>query len=411
MKNNLIIGAGISGVSAAAYFEKNGVKGARIIEKSDKIGGRIQTISKENTLVEVGAQYLAATDIETLKLVREISPKLVYPHTGVKATFIYDGKKSGVPIDLFLKINPLKTLQIIRGIIKTTTINTKQEMLCEQFFPEWYIDNFGEDTLWFFGGIIQATTTPYDKISAWNGINVLQAMFSTPYSVHGGLTEMVKTISSHLKQTKINYNEGVKKIGIDGDEVTKILTTSGKEINHIDNIVSTINANQLREIVPDKEYKLLDKVSYSTCSFVYFETKKPILNYNENVAFSDLSSPIISILNRSTQSKFQYGLLTIDSKLCSLSDDKLIRKIIGEAAHALPIVENEIISTKIFKWNNALPILNPELHLIQPELQKLPIKNLFLAGDYTTFPSMEGAVVSAKQTVQKIVNSVPVSTK
>ncbi len=411
MKNNLIIGAGISGVSTATYLEKNGFKGTKIIEKSDNIGGRIQTIKRENTVVEVGAQYLAATDVEALKLVREINPKLVYPHSGVKASFIYDGKKSGVPINLFLKINPLKTMQIIRGILKTTTINTKQEELCEQYFPEWYIDNFGEDTLWFFGAIIQATTTPYDKISAWNGINVLQAMYSTPYSVHGGLTEMIKTISNHLDQTKITNNEGVKKIEVDGDKVAAILTTSGKKISQFDNIVSTINANQLRKIVPDKKYKLLDKVSYSTCSFVYIETKKPILNYNENVAFSDLSSPIISILNRSTQSKFQYGLLTIDPKLCSLSDEKLIRRIIDEASRALPISENEIISIKVFKWKNALPILNPELHRIQPELQKLPLKNLFLAGDYTTFPSMEGAVVSAKQTVQKIVNSVPAWTK
>lgn len=405
MNQNLLIGAGLSGLSASYFLEKYGNSTNTLLEKDNRTGGRVYSLKKGNTIIESGAQYLAGADREALKLIREINPKIVHAHSDIKATFVYDGKKSGVPINLFLRIHPFKTLRIVEAIIKTMTINAQSDELQKQFFTEWYIDTFGEDTLWFFGGIIQATTTPVDKISAWNGINILQAMFSTPYSVEDGLSGMVNALSNHLTKTKIHMKKSVDEIEIDGERISKIVTSDGKVLKNFDTVISSINANQLSKLIPAKEYRSLSSVPYSTCAYTYIETSKPLLGYGENVAFSDLNSPIVSILNRSTAEKFQYGLLTIKPELCNLSDEKLTKKMIAETNKIIEIDETDVITSEVYRWENALPILNPKLHQLQKEFANLPIKNLILSGDYVTFPSMEGAIISGKRAAQKAIDS------
>ncbi|KAL7616418.1 hypothetical protein Lser_V15G03916 [Lactuca serriola] len=55
----IIIGAGISGISAAKVLAKNGVEDILILEASDSIGGRIKKQNFGNVTVELGAGWIA----------------------------------------------------------------------------------------------------------------------------------------------------------------------------------------------------------------------------------------------------------------------------------------------------------------------------------------------------------------
>lgn len=54
----IVIGAGMAGISAAHYLVENGVSDVILVEASDRIGGRIQTIFREGKPLELGAEWI-----------------------------------------------------------------------------------------------------------------------------------------------------------------------------------------------------------------------------------------------------------------------------------------------------------------------------------------------------------------
>lgn len=396
---NIIIGAGLAGVSAAHFLHRHG-ETSKIIEKTKHLGGRIQSREVGEDIVEVGAQYLAKADTEALKLIQEIDSDLLVQAEEVKASFIYDGKKLAAPFPLCFRTPIMHSIGIVRGTLQTMWMDGNSPELKKILFPQWFDETFGPDSRWFFDGIIRSTTTPPEKISAWNGVNILKAMFSTPYSIQGGLSEMVHAIARRNEGSNVQFDTDVVKIEFDGQDVKNVYLSDGRSIR-ADYVICTSNASTLTKLVKEKAYSVMKRVEYSPATYMYIRTAKPILEKGENIAFAE-SSPAVSVLNRSTVRQNLYGILTIDPSLCRLPEDKLLGQLLDSVAPFIPLRDDSVMEYKAFRWKEGLPILNPELHALHEKMNDFPIQNLILAGDYTTFPSMEGAVVSAKNAVRKI---------
>jgi monoamine oxidase len=73
MENVIIIGAGLSGLSAAYYLKKRGVD-ALVIEARERYGGRILTAhaSGNNTAVEMGATWFTDKHTSYIRLLKEL---------------------------------------------------------------------------------------------------------------------------------------------------------------------------------------------------------------------------------------------------------------------------------------------------------------------------------------------------
>ena len=67
----LIIGGGISGLSAAYYLSKAGVH-PTLIEKSPQLGGVIQTTRQHDCLIEAGPDSFIAMKPWAMDLIREL---------------------------------------------------------------------------------------------------------------------------------------------------------------------------------------------------------------------------------------------------------------------------------------------------------------------------------------------------
>ena len=53
-----ILGAGLSGLSAAYHLIEHGVKDIVILEARDRVGGRIHTVTHKGKPLELGAQWI-----------------------------------------------------------------------------------------------------------------------------------------------------------------------------------------------------------------------------------------------------------------------------------------------------------------------------------------------------------------
>jgi spermine oxidase len=53
----VVIGAGISGISAAAKLIENGFKNVIVLEAEKRIGGRVYTTPFASNVVDLGAQW------------------------------------------------------------------------------------------------------------------------------------------------------------------------------------------------------------------------------------------------------------------------------------------------------------------------------------------------------------------
>lgn len=59
----IIVGAGVSGIAAAAKLVENGISNIKIIEAEDRIGGRIHTVEFGGGFIDLGAQYCHGENI------------------------------------------------------------------------------------------------------------------------------------------------------------------------------------------------------------------------------------------------------------------------------------------------------------------------------------------------------------
>lgn len=53
----VIVGAGISGISAAAKLIENGFNNLVVLEAENRIGGRVMTVPFGNNVLDMGAQW------------------------------------------------------------------------------------------------------------------------------------------------------------------------------------------------------------------------------------------------------------------------------------------------------------------------------------------------------------------
>lgn len=58
----IIVGAGLSGLSAADHLIKNGVKEILVLEAANRYGGRIHTVKLDEAVCELGAKWINAND-------------------------------------------------------------------------------------------------------------------------------------------------------------------------------------------------------------------------------------------------------------------------------------------------------------------------------------------------------------
>src|ERR1700677_4515347 len=111
----LIIGGGISGLSAAYYLSKAGIR-ATLLERKPRVGGVIQTSVQQGCVLEEGPDGFMASKPWAMNLIRELglADQVIGSNDHSRITYIVKkGKLVRMPAGLMMMV-PTKIMPIVR---------------------------------------------------------------------------------------------------------------------------------------------------------------------------------------------------------------------------------------------------------------------------------------------------------
>lgn len=397
-----IVGAGISGLIAAKVLEQNGYSPI-ILEATERIGGRVQTIELDGCHLDVGFQVVLESypmvkkylDLDKLEMQR-FKPGAVIFKKGVPFRFGDPNRDlSFLFPSLFSKIGSLsdwiKLLKLkkklkkksIPAIFETTETST-YEYLKTIGFSSQIINQFFKP---FFGGVFLE-----------DGLPTSSRMFEFVYKMLAegaasipkqGMSAISNQLKEQLKTTKIVLNTPVKYVR-DGS----IELENGEQID----TDGTIIATNVESLIPNMRNENLE---WNSCQTLYFKSKSTVINPTIIGLVTGEKSLINNIAYVSPNvGEEDYLLLVTIIKSHQLNEKELIQKIMEELEKECSITGVEFVRSISIK--KALPKISDLRYAIEPSETQL-MSSVFGAGDHLLNPSLNAAMLSGERAAKGLV--------
>ena len=398
-----IIGAGISGLTAAVYLHQKGYE-VQILEASDRAGGRIKTDIINGFRLDRGFQVLLTEYPETRTLLdyKKLNLKKFLPG----ATVLYDGGQFEIAdpfrrptatfatlfapvgslkdkINTFFLKNKLVNISI-PNLFKQPEIETIAQLKKDGFSPK-MMERFYKP---FFSGIFLEN----DLKTSSNMFDFVMKMFSEGDAAipELGMEEIPKQLVAMLPENSIQSNVKVSAI-----ENNKIICKDGTTLD-ADKIIIATEAISLAS-----NYISKTKQNFHQVTNVYFEakiapTKKAVvvLNASTDKKWANNLTVLSNISNQYAPTgkvliSISYnGIPAIDDATLAENMKNELKQWYGNQVSAWKML-------KTYRINYALP--NQEK--VSNEVDNSEIKindNLFICGDHLLNGSINAAMKSGR---------------
>jgi protoporphyrinogen oxidase len=399
-----IIGAGISGLTAAKVLEKKGFYPV-VLEATDRVGGRVKTDVVNDHQMDHGFQVLLTgypaaqryLNYEKLNL-QKIAP----------GAAIFKNKKQkiiGDPLrDLFFLLptllsgfgnfqDKIKILQLnaelkkksLLAIFSTPTEKTSTYLTKFGFSKNMISDFFKP----FFSGIFLETKLETSS----RMFEFVYKMFGEGYATipKSGMEAIPKQLLKQLKNTTFKYNTKVAEV----NEGEIVLEDQTKIKSHY-----TLIATQANRLLPHLNRQ---SISWKSCVNFYFETdkrtiKKPLIGLIAKQ--SSLVNNIFYTTSIATKTRAKKELLSvtvIDTQ--NLSKETLLKQVKKELKELCGIDAGQLI--KQYTIPMALPNLANLTHELDP-IDTQVGNTLFVAGDTLLNASLNAAFIAGEMAALRL---------
>ena len=404
MKQNIaIIGAGVSGLTAALHLESLGYK-ATIYEASSSVGGRVKSDVLEGYILDHGFQVLLSNYPVAQKYLDYSALELIPFDSG---SYIFKGQKQhsiGDPLrdisfltpTLFasigkfsdkLKIFKLsklvknKSIEAIFASAEVTTINYLKDFgFSEAILNDFFIP--------FFGGIF----LEQELVTSSRMFEFVFKMFSEGTAVipKKGMQAIPDQLKSKLKNTQVQFSKKVSQI--QGNSL--VFSDGDKQI--IDFCIVATEAGDLISNMSSNE------IEWKATQTLYFEVsevpfKKHLIGlvaHNENSLINSICFP------KTKSSEAKNELLSVSVvKTHQFSEYELIQKIKEELDRLFSITPLKFL--KCFDIPKALPHLNNIQYSISPSETQLT-DAIFMAGDTMLNGSLNAAMLAGELAAEAV---------
>lgn len=399
----IIIGAGLSGLSAAVHLHRQGRK-VLILEASDRAGGRVKTDLIDGFILDRGFQVLLTAYPEAKKLLNYKDLQLRNMLPG--ATVLYDGGTFEIadpirrPMALFSTLfAPVGTL---RDKINTLRLKNKlQKMSIDEIFNQreqttlQQLSDYG-----FSQKMIQRFYKPFlSSIYLENQLTTSNRMFDFVMKMFSdgavavpalGMEEIPKQLVNQLPESSIQYHKNVAKIA-----GNTIILEDGTTFE-ANQIVIATNANAFTKIFLPNQ-----KTTSQQVTNVYFEA--PMAPTNKAVVVLNASSTKkwvnnLTVLSNVSKTYAPLGKVLISvsyNGLANVEDFELAENMKKELEQWYGKQVQDWKMIKTYRIDYALPIQDS----VKNELSISEIKisdTLFICGDHLLNGSINAAFKSGR---------------
>jgi len=436
MKEVVILGGGLSGLSAAYELSKNRIK-VRVIEKDSQPGGLARCFKLGKTWLDVYYHHIFTSNKTFVELSEElgIGDKLIWknPKMGV----YYKKNIYGMgPFDILFNFKPLSIVDKFGFAWMTfKVLMTKNwEKLDSIRAKDWMIKNAGKNTYnILFKSLLKVKWGKYgDQVSAawfWGRLKPRAqsrgfAFLSEKLGyVDGSFKTFTDTLITAIKKNKgiIETNSEVIKINTKNGSVVGVEYIKGNKTVKVncDKVISTLPLPIFLNIINglDNDYrKRLENIEYEGVICTILSIDKPLGDiYWLNICSESPFGGIIEHTNFIDKSEYGgqnivYLLDYLDNrgKKWKMSEKKLMEEYMkGLKKIFLGFSEGDVKWTKVFRDTYATPIYKVDYGKYMPDITT-PVKGLYFAGVFKTYPlnrNMDTALKSGLETAREIINS------
>lgn len=397
----VIIGAGIAGLACAMKLKKNN-RNFIIIEQSDRVGGRVGSIKENEYIFDLGFQVYNTEYYETNSLLnlKELKLKVFKPGAS-----IYNGRRFEILSDPFR--DPSTILETFFSGMTTFKDKIKILTLKRALSSYCISEDQSEDM----------TTLKYLKSYGFS--NKIINGFFKPFFSGIFLENQLETSSKFFKNVFSNFNKGYAAVPVNGMQAIP------------DQMVKNLNPHNLllgNKVIEAKnpEKIVLENNEIIEAKYMVLTGGSNSLVNNHIVEFNSVRTFYFSSRVKVKHPKY-INLFPYDSLINNIAILSSVAENYspeGNTLFSITIIESDlskselidIIQDKLSTYygdEKSNYIFMKEINIKQATIKQktgyfdLKIedkKNILFAGDYTTYGSIEGAVVSGIKTAEKLIS-------
>ncbi|MFD2114584.1 protoporphyrinogen oxidase [Paenibacillus yanchengensis] len=461
MRTIAIIGGGITGISTAYYLEKQLAETGQqvkivLIEREEKLGGKINTQQEASFLMEVGADSIVARKQNVAPLLEELNlaDEVVYNTVGVSYLYNADGLKRIPPDTIFgipMTVQSLAESELISDQGKVAALKdiytpnekfTAQDSIghfLKHFFGEELVDKQIAPVLSgvYSGNIYELTlanTLPYlleyknTYGSIIKGLEQHKAQFQQAnnkkfISFANGLDRLPNKMAQQLKQTEILQ-------GIAAEHITKqhslhdsyVITLSNGETINADYVILSTLHTVAQQLLQDEQLDtLFSQLKTSSLISMYLGYALPdatlpadgtgfIVAGNSALTCNACTWTSRKWEHTSAEQRLLLRLFyksnsTAFEKLCQMDEQAQLQFAKQEIKASLKIIADPV-EFVVTKWTDTMP----NYHLQHPQIVKQLEQSLqenypgmLLAGCSYYGVGIPDCIQNGEQTAKKII--------
>ena len=423
----LVVGAGISGLSAAYYANQRG-HDVTVLEGSDRVGGRMVTWCVDGDRVDAGAQFFHSNFRNIKRLIAELG--LGDRTTPITLT-VQIAREDGPPAVTKSVFGVMRSLGM-RGILALSWFTVRYVLLGRRFslftiekeISEYddctaadkleKIDRQVYESVMRPVSLGECATTPQET-NFYQFLNCFRlAAETTHFTLPGGVAELTDALADRLD---VECERPVRSLIVEEGRVVGVELESG-ERRFADHVILATTLGSAAKIVPEGLEEIRSFLSgfpHVSNPMVFFfldcRLSDDIACYmgpsHLDLQYSmamDHTNKAPSMVPSGNSILSAWSLHPMGRGLIDRPDEELIRRAISDLEHFVPSFSDRIVQTRIIRHRWMVARYAPGTHrrIIEFKKRAGSVEGLSILSNDLDGVHMECAVTAARRTVDSL---------